>query len=78
VVGVYSGPEFFHVYPNGDAIHIVTTLFDCRTIGGDARPDGRETVEVRFFPPDDLPPMAERCRARVADALAGRPQAVVR
>jgi 8-oxo-dGTP diphosphatase len=57
VVGVFSGPDFFHVYPNGDAVHIVSTLFDCRLVGGRPRPDGRETEAVRFFDPERLPPL---------------------
>lgn len=71
VVGVFSGPDFFHVYPNGDAVHIVSTLFDCRVVGGRPRADGRETESVRFFDPEALPPLPRHFRILVA---AGRPR----
>ncbi len=65
VVNVFSGPDFFHVYPNGDAVHIVTTLFDCRVESGRPRPDGRETEAVRFFELDRLPPLPHHFRILV-------------
>ncbi len=78
VIGVYSGPEFFHAYPNGDQVCIVTTLFACRVVGGSLRPDGRETSAACFFPPDRLPPLRPRYRTCIAAALAGRVRAVWR
>jgi 8-oxo-dGTP pyrophosphatase MutT (NUDIX family) len=76
VIGIYSGPRFFWVYPNGDPIHVVTTWFDCRIVGGSLRPDRHETSEARFFPVDKLPPLLPRHQVRIADALANRPLAV--
>jgi len=76
LVGVYSGPEFFHTYPNGDQVYIVTALFACRVVGGDPQPDGGETLEVRFFSPDVLPPLRPRYRLLIEDALAGLAGAV--
>lgn len=66
VVGVFSGPDFFHVYPNGDTVYIVTTLFDCRVVEGRPRPDGQETDLVRFFDPGALPPLPDHFRILVA------------
>jgi ADP-ribose pyrophosphatase YjhB (NUDIX family) len=70
LLGVYSGPELFLTYPNGDRAYVVASSFDCRIVGGEPRPDGRETVEVRFFPVDRLPPLPARHRIRVEDALS--------
>jgi 8-oxo-dGTP pyrophosphatase MutT (NUDIX family) len=72
LVGVYAGPEFFHTYPNGHQVHIVTAFFDCRVVGGSPQPDGAEVVEARFFPPDGLPPLHPRHLVRINDALAGQ------
>ncbi len=73
LVGVYAGgPDFCHTYPNGDRTAFVTTLFDCRVLGGTLRADNTESLEVRFFPPDELPPLAPAHTIRIRHALMGR------
>jgi ADP-ribose pyrophosphatase YjhB (NUDIX family) len=47
--GVYGGPRFLVRYPNGDESQYLSTMFDCEIVGGEPRPDGEETSEVRFF-----------------------------
>jgi 8-oxo-dGTP pyrophosphatase MutT (NUDIX family) len=76
VVGVYSGADFNFSYPNGDHVKAVSTLFECRVTGGSLKADGVESLEVRFFSVNDLPPLAPRHHRRIADALAGREEAV--
>jgi len=76
LVGLYSGPDLQFVYPNGDAVHVVSAFFAGRIVGGSPRADGVESTEVRFFAPDELPPMLSRHRRRVEDGLAGRRWAV--
>jgi 8-oxo-dGTP pyrophosphatase MutT (NUDIX family) len=49
VLGVYGGPEFTVTYSNGDAVSFLTTVFEGRVIAGRPRPDGVETLEVRYF-----------------------------
>jgi len=52
-------------------------VFLCRHVGGEARPTS-EAVEVRWTSPDDLPAdMNPYQRRRIADALAGRSEAVL-
>ena len=60
---VYSGPEFFHVYPDGDQAHHVGVAFQARASHGPVQPDSREVFEVAFFPLDALPSALE-CGAR--------------
>jgi hypothetical protein len=38
--------------------------------------DGVESLEVRFFAPDALPPLLPRHVRRIQDTLAGREEAV--
>ncbi len=74
IVGVFGGLNCGTVYPNGDKISWVATIFSGRPIGGDPRPDGRETTEVRFIHRDALP--AIPCRPHVfqfLEAMALRP-----
>jgi 8-oxo-dGTP pyrophosphatase MutT (NUDIX family) len=61
--GVFSGPDFLVRYRNGDEVIYLMTVFECRVIGGCPRPDGEETLEVRYFSEEeakriDLPPWA--------------------
>jgi len=63
VLGVYGGPEFEVVYGNGDRVSYLTTVFECRIASGEARPDGRETLELAWFAEEEiaalgLPPWA--------------------
>jgi 8-oxo-dGTP diphosphatase len=44
------------VYPNGDHCQYLSVWFRCRAVGGHARPDGEESLEVAWFLPDALPP----------------------
>lgn len=80
LTGVYSEPAAqVFVYPTGEAVHFVTCCFLCRVEGGSLRPAPDEVVEAAFFEPGARPPAAMSAHVQwVADALAGRPEAVVR
>jgi 8-oxo-dGTP pyrophosphatase MutT (NUDIX family) len=49
VLGVYGGPEFRLTYPNGDVVSYCIVSFAAEIRGGSMRPDGIETLEVRWF-----------------------------
>jgi ADP-ribose pyrophosphatase YjhB (NUDIX family) len=72
LTGVYSGPQFDVVYPNGDQVQQWTAAFECRVTGGHLRADGVETLETAFFDPADLPPTSHWYAAITRDALVGR------
>jgi 8-oxo-dGTP pyrophosphatase MutT (NUDIX family) len=79
LIGVYSGPEYAFVYPNGDLVQPVTTFFECRIVGGTLAPDMEEIVEARWVEAGDpLPPLLKCCEAKVRDAFAFRGQAFFR
>ncbi|MEK7278627.1 MAG: NUDIX domain-containing protein, partial [Chloroflexota bacterium] len=42
LVGVFTGPEAFHTYPDGNQVQIVSTLFRANITGGNLCPDGVE------------------------------------
>lgn len=54
-VGVFSGPDMFHVYPNGDQAHPVAVVYTAPYPGGELRPDPAEAQQARFFALDALP-----------------------
>jgi mutator protein MutT len=76
ITGVYSGPDYFHTYPDGNRTVFVTISFLCEVIGGQMGGDPEETVEVRFFAPSSLPGMRPRFARRIHDALRGNADAV--
>ena len=51
----YSGPEFRHVYPNGDQVMVVDLVHWCHGFDGELRLQPEEVTEVRWFPLDGLP-----------------------
>jgi ADP-ribose pyrophosphatase YjhB (NUDIX family) len=55
ILGVFGGPEYRVIYPNGDGSAYVVTVFDATVMAGTPRPDGDETSEVGWFRPEELP-----------------------
>jgi 8-oxo-dGTP pyrophosphatase MutT (NUDIX family) len=43
------------VYPNGDQARYLALLFRCRHLGGEAKVNDDESLDVRWFPLDELP-----------------------
>ena len=59
------------VYPNGDHCQYLSVWFRCRAVGGTARPDGEESLEVAWFAPDALPDgLHERILLRIETTAA--------
>ena len=75
IVGVYSGPDFRVRYDNGDEAMIVSITFACRPGSGEPRVNDDESLEIRYFASDALPPMEPRHHLRIADALRHDPRA---
>jgi 8-oxo-dGTP pyrophosphatase MutT (NUDIX family) len=73
VVGVYSDPLV--TYPNGDKVLYVSTCFVCRAVGGTLAPGDDESLELRYFPPGELPELSATHRHRIQQALKGDPRA---
>ncbi len=52
--GVFSGPELFYRYPNGDEVYNVTIVTLTRDWRGEVRLNGEHT-DWRWFDPEDIP-----------------------
>ncbi len=78
VIGVYSSPAYEVTYPNGDQAQPVIVFFECAVTGGELRPDGEETLDLRYFGPDELPTLRRCCLDKARDAFAGSPEVFVR
>jgi 8-oxo-dGTP pyrophosphatase MutT (NUDIX family) len=55
ILGIYGGPEFVVTYPNGDRTSYLMTVFECRPVSGEARPDRHEIAEIGYFSREQLP-----------------------
>jgi len=52
--GVFSGPELFYRYPNGDEVYNVTIVYLSRDVRGDILLNGEHT-KWHWFAPNDIP-----------------------
>ena len=79
LVGLYSDPlQTTHRYPDGNLVHYVSALFECRVLGGRLR-ESDESTGVGWFDPNDLPrPFLSDHTQRIRDALERRPEAFFR
>jgi ADP-ribose pyrophosphatase YjhB (NUDIX family) len=70
LLGVFTGPDTFHTYPDGNQVQIVSTLFRADLLGGELRPDGHETLDLGWFHLQALPDLVPRHRRLVEFALS--------
>jgi 8-oxo-dGTP pyrophosphatase MutT (NUDIX family) len=59
------------VYPNGDKAQYVVTCFVCRATPGTPRVNDDESLDVRYFPINDVPPLRDDHRQKLDRALRG-------
>ena len=52
-------------YPNGDRCQFMDICFRCRAVGGEARVNDEESLEVGWFDQEDLPPLEEFAVRRI-------------
>ena len=70
IYGVYVTPVTH--YPNGDSAVYVTTGFVCRPLSGTPHVADDESLDCRYFAPNDLPPtLSADHRRQIADATSG-------
>jgi len=72
LVGVALHPV---TYPNGDECQYLNVWFRCTAVGGEARVNDDESLEVGWFAIDALPEMDEWERLRIETAVKNEPSA---
>ncbi|GAB3681628.1 NUDIX hydrolase [Streptomyces sparsus] len=60
-------------YVNGDVCQFLDITLRCRAVGGEARVNDEESLEVGWFAPDALPELEEFGLSRVKQAAADEP-----
>jgi ADP-ribose pyrophosphatase YjhB (NUDIX family) len=57
-------------YPNGDQVQFLDLCFSCRRLGGEARVNDDESLDVRWWPLSDLPDLTADEHTAVQRALS--------
>ncbi|MFF3144390.1 hypothetical protein ACFVRU_22365, partial [Streptomyces sp. NPDC057927] len=60
-------------YENGDTCQYMDTTFRCRAVGGEARVNDDESLDVGWFAVDALPELNEFGMFRIKQALSDAP-----
>lgn len=58
LVGVFGGKDFRYQYPNGHKVEYNVFMFDCVIQNGELSPIDNETVELKYFSPNNMPELA--------------------
>lgn len=58
LIGVYT--DYYDEYPNGDKAQTICIFFALKVMGGTLSARDSETLELRWFAPDQVPPLVNR------------------
>lgn len=53
--GIFSGPQFFYRYPNGDQVYNLMIIYLSQDFTGELLAGSDESSELSFFAPHELP-----------------------
>ena len=53
--GVFSGPELHHVYPDGNEVYIIDTVYICNDFSGTESLQAEECLDLQWFDFDSIP-----------------------
>lgn len=60
LIGVFSGPDYFFQYPNGDEIYTVIHLYIAKNVSGLLEMKDGESLNLTYFSKNELPNHLER------------------
>ncbi len=55
LLGVFSGPDRMHTYPNGDQCYVIGVYYLCEDFSGTLAPQVEEVSDLQWFALDALP-----------------------
>jgi len=55
LLGIFSGPEMHHIYPDGNEVYIIDVVFLCDDFSGELVRQEEECLDLRWFEFDDIP-----------------------
>lgn len=63
---LFSGPDFYFKYPNGDELYSVVALYMAESVTGELRITDGESSELAYFQKDQLPVLESRAEKIIA------------
>jgi len=57
---LFSGPDFYFKYPNGDELYSVVALYLAEGVYGEMKITDGESYELRFFGKEEMPALESR------------------
>lgn len=60
LVGVFSGPDFYFQYPNGDEVYTVIHLYVAKNVRGTLEMKDDESLKLTYFSKNELPDHLEK------------------
>lgn len=70
LIGIFSGPDRFHTYPNGDQAYMLGVYYLCEDYTGTPLSRTDETTDLQWFALDALPtPIMNLCQGPLAKCL---------
>jgi 8-oxo-dGTP diphosphatase len=73
IIGVHARPPV--TYPNDDKVNFVSTSFLCCAVSGEPRVCDDESLDMKYFSPQDLPKLNALDRHLIELALSNDPRA---
>ena len=74
--GVFSGPEMFHIYPDGQEASIIDILYTCDKFSGEPTRQIDEVLDLEWFDiynlPSDLTPHTKPALLRFVEEFSNR------
>ncbi|WP_143415129.1 NUDIX hydrolase [Geobacillus sp. E263] len=67
LLDVLSGPDTYVKVPNGDEFYAVTIVYETNEFSGEIRANPEESLDVRFFPINELPEQMIQSHCRVIE-----------
>jgi hypothetical protein len=59
---LFSGPDFYFKYPNGDELYSVVVLYLAEGVHGEMKITDNESKELRFFGKNEMPELESRAK----------------
>ncbi|SDZ29132.1 ADP-ribose pyrophosphatase YjhB, NUDIX family [Evansella caseinilytica] len=76
LIGVYT--KYFDDYPNGDQAQPITFLFKGIVTGGSLKTDQKETLELKYFNPNQFPSLVNKQHEDFLNDVIGDKRGVYR
>ncbi|MGA3599811.1 NUDIX hydrolase [Lysinibacillus agricola] len=69
LIGVFSGPDYYFQYPNGDEIYTVIHLYIAKNVSGVLEMKDGESLNLTYFGKNELPDNIEKRTKALLDHL---------